>query len=136
MTAAVLLGLSVVSLTVFGVDRIRSGLPAIAPAAATDTSAAVDLGSTAATLLLSGTFAGVLVAAVAAWLLLAPIVSYYRRGGLAMASAFAAILLMLVCMPVHQLLGQAGLLGLAVLALCGALVLGWQSRRVAIARSE
>ena len=61
-------------------------------------------------LLFGGTLAGILIAAGTAWHMLGPISSAYRRGGLAIVSGFATVLLMLICIPINQLLGQAGLL--------------------------
>jgi hypothetical protein len=81
-------------------------------------------------LLVGGTLLGVLLAAYAAWRLLAPIESLYRRGGLSIVCAFGTILLMLICIPVHQLLGTAGLLGLLGLSAGGAVVLGHQAGRI------
>jgi hypothetical protein len=83
-------------------------------------------------LLFGGTLAGVLVAAAMAWWLLAPIESPYRRGSLAMVCGFATVVLMLVCIPVHQLLGRAGLLGLAALFLLIATVLARRARRLVL----
>jgi hypothetical protein len=60
-------------------------------------------------LLFGGTVAGIVLSAWAAWRLLEPISSAYRRGGLAMVFGFATVLLMLVCIPVHQVFGRAGL---------------------------
>jgi hypothetical protein len=113
---AVSTGLAVVTTTVLLVDSLRSG----------GESGNFDL---RLYLLFGGTASGVLLAAVAAWRLLGPIASSYRRGGLAMVCAFATVLLMLICIPINQLLGRAGLLGL--LGLCGvvALVLARRVRR-------
>ena len=63
-------------------------------------------------LLLAGTFGGLLLAGVVTWRLLARIDSAYRRGGLALVSSFATVILMLVTMPLNQAAGRAGLLGL------------------------
>jgi hypothetical protein len=68
-------------------------------------------------LLIAGTLAGVLLAAYSAWQMLAPVRSTYRRGALSIVAAFATVLFMLICMPVHQLLGRTGLL--TILATCG-----------------
>jgi hypothetical protein len=53
--------------------------------------------------------------------------SAYRRGGLAMVSAFATVLAMLVCIPVNQLLGHAGLIGLVILSV----IVSWLLARLA-----
>jgi hypothetical protein len=81
-------------------------------------------------LLFGGTLAGILIAAWAAWRLLGPISSPYRRGGLAMVSGFATVLLMLVCIPINQLLGQAGLLILLGLSSVTAALLARQVKRL------
>lgn len=81
-------------------------------------------------LLFGGTFAGILVASWATWRLLGPIASTYRRGGLAMVSGFATVLLMLVCIPINQLLGRIGLAILLTLSGIAAVVLGRQARRL------
>jgi hypothetical protein len=81
-------------------------------------------------LLVGGTFLGVLLAVYAAWRLLAPIESFYRRGGLALVCAFGTVLLMMVCIPVHQLLGAPGLVGLLALSALTALLLARQVARI------
>jgi hypothetical protein len=63
-------------------------------------------------LLFGGTLTGILIASGVAWRLLGPVTSAYRRGGLAMVSGFATVVLMLVCIPINQSLGRAGLLAL------------------------
>jgi hypothetical protein len=110
------LGLVIVTATVLGVDALRAGRPtAVNPALY---------------LLFGGTFAGVLAAAGVAWWLLAPVESTYRRGGLALVSGFATVLLMLICIPIHQLLGRAGLLGLLTLCTVAAALLARRARRL------
>ncbi len=81
-------------------------------------------------LLFGGTLAGILIAASAAWRLLFPIPSTYRRGGLAMVSGFATVLLMLICIPIHQLLGRAGLIVLLGLSAAAAALLARRARRL------
>ncbi|MFL5518415.1 MAG: hypothetical protein ACJ8DJ_19840, partial [Gemmatimonadales bacterium] len=95
-------GLAVISSTVVAVGMIRS--PSAAPTP--------DLGAPLV-LLLAGTFGGLLLAGVITWQLLARIASTYRRGGLALVSSFATVILMLVTMPLNQAAGRGGLLGLA-----------------------
>ena len=82
-------------------------------------------------LLFGGTLGGILAAAGAAWRLLRPIPSLYRRGGLAIVSGFATVLLMLVCIPIHQLFGQAGLLATMGLSGFAAALLANRTRRLA-----
>jgi hypothetical protein len=74
--------------------------------------------------------AGILLAAFASWRLLEPVASTYRRGGLSIVSAFATVLLMLICIPVNQLLGRSGLLGLLGLCAITAVMLARQARRL------
>ncbi len=68
---------------------------------------------------------------IAAWRLLEPIPSLYRRGGLAIVSAFATVLLMLVCIPVNQMFGATGLLVTMGLSGIAAALLAARSRRLA-----
>ena len=82
-------------------------------------------------LLFGGTLGGILSAAGAAWRLLQPIPSLYRRGGLAIVSGFATVLLMLVCIPIHQMFGQAGLLVTMALSGIAAALLAARTRRLA-----
>jgi hypothetical protein len=103
--SAVAMGLAVVTATTLAVDALRPS-PGDAP----------DLGAPFQ-LLLWGTVAGIAIAAVVAWRLLAPLTSAYRRGGLALVSAFATVIVMLVCIPVNQVLGRPGLAGLIALSL-------------------
>ena len=114
--SAVASGLAVVAVTTLAVDVLR-------PA----TGGAPDLG-TPFQLLLWGTLAGVALAAVVAWRLLSPLGSVYRRGGLALVSAFATVMAMLVCIPVNQALGRAGLAGLAGLSLVLSALLAKRAR--------
>ena len=119
IACAVLTGLAVITATVLGVDALRgnSGPRNL------DQSFYV---------LVGGTFLGVFLAGYAAWRLLAPIESDYRRGGLAMVCAFATVMLMIVCIPVHQLLGANGLAGLLAVSVLVALVLGHRLVRIGI----
>jgi hypothetical protein len=120
MGSAVAFGLAVVSATVLGVDLIRQPSSADAP----------QLGAPLY-LLFYGTLAGLLLAGVVAWRLLSPILSTYRRGGLSVVSGLATVLPMLLCIPVHQLAGRAGLAGLGALALVVSFVLARSARREA-----
>ncbi len=110
MAMAVLLGTAVISLSLWAVRSLQAG------AAAT---AAPDLGSPAAVILLGGTAAGMMAAAVTTWRMLAPVGSTYRQGGLAMVTAFATLVVSLAAAPVDMAVGRWGLLGLA--AVCGLL---------------
>ena len=114
--SAVSLGLVVITATVLGVDALRSGQStALNPALY---------------LLFGGTLGGILAAASLAWWLLRPIESTYRRGGLAMVSGFATVLLMLICIPVHQFLGRSGLFALMAICTVAAALLARRARRV------
>lgn len=116
LASAVSLGLLVITGTVFLVDALRRG----------GQPANLDLSFY---LLVGGTLAGIFGAAYSAWRLLAPVGSVYRRGGLAIVSAFATVLLMLVCIPVNQLLGRHGLLLLLATSAALAIILSRQARR-------
>jgi hypothetical protein len=108
-------GVAVVAATTLAVDALRpsSGGP--------------DLGAPFQ-LLLWGTLAGIAIAGIVAWQLLAPVVSWYRRGGLALVSAFATVVVMLVCMPVNQALGHPGLAGLLAVSLVVSALLARRAR--------
>lgn len=104
LACAVSTGLIVITATVLAVDALRSG----------NGSTNLEL---RLYLIVGGTLAGILLAACVAWRLLEPITSTYRRGGLAMVSAFATVLVMLVCAGINQMFGRLGLL--TFLGLCG-----------------
>jgi len=118
LAGAVALGLVVVTATVLLADLLRSGTYQ-------------DNLTLRLYLLFGGTLGGILTAAGAAWRLLQPIPSLYRRGGLAIVSAFATVLLMLICIPIHQVFGQAGLLVTMGLSGIGAVLLALRTRRSA-----
>ena len=117
--AGALVGLAIISGIVLGVDWLRSA------------SQTPQLNASFY-LLVVGTFVGILAAAFSAWRLLAPLGSVYRRGALSIVCSFATVLLMLVCIPVHQLLGRIGLLGLILVSSLIAAVLAHRARRLAI----
>ncbi|HZA99296.1 MAG TPA: hypothetical protein VE399_10990 [Gemmatimonadales bacterium] len=118
ITGAIAIGLVVVTATVLLADLLKGG------AYADDLTLRLYL-------LFGGTLGGILAAAGAAWRLLQPIPSLYRRGGLAIVSAFATVLLMLVCIPIHQMFGQAGLLVTMALSGIAAALLAARTRRLA-----
>jgi hypothetical protein len=124
MGSAIAFGLALVSATVIGVDLLRAGAP---PQPAS--------GGAPLYLLFFGTLAGLCAAGAVAWRLLSPILSTYRRGGLSLASAFATVVVMLLCIPVHQIAGRAGLIGLGITALLVASLLGRRARRTALVAS-
>ena len=115
-------GLAVISGTVAAVGLLRSPSAGDGP----------DLGAPLV-LLLAGTVGGLLLAAATTWGLLAPVGSAYRRGGLALVSAFATVVLMLVTIPLNLYLGRPGLVGLALLAALAALGLTRVARRLGVA---
>lgn len=112
-------GLAVISSTVVAVGLVRG--PAAGPTP--------DFGAPLV-LLLGGTFGGLVLAGIVTWHLLARISSAYRRGGLAIVSSFATVVLMLVTMPLNQAAGRAGLLSLAVAAAVAGLLLARRARRL------
>jgi hypothetical protein len=118
LAGAIAFGLVVVTATVLLVDLLKAGTPG-------------DNVTLRLYLLFGGTVGGILAAAGAAWHLLQPIPSLYRRGGLAIVSGFATVLLMLVCIPVHQMFGQAGLLVTMALSGIAAALLAARTRRLA-----
>jgi hypothetical protein len=82
-------------------------------------------------ILLFGTLGGLLLAGVVAWRLLRPLHSTYRRGGLAMVSAFATVVLMQIYRPLDAAFGVPALLGGAVLSAGLAWLLARLARRMA-----
>jgi hypothetical protein len=118
MGSAVAFGLAIVSATVLGVTLLRTD--AISPAP--------QLGAPLY-LVFFGTMAGLVLAGVVAWRLLDPILSIYRRGGLSIVSSVATVPAMLICIPVNQLAGSAGLGALGVGALLLSLLLARLVRR-------
>lgn len=82
-------------------------------------------------LLLLGTVGGLVLAGVVAWRLLAPLQSTYRRGGLALVSAFATVVLMQIYRPLDAAFGPPALLGAAALAGALAWLLARRARRMA-----
>ncbi len=84
-------------------------------------------------LLLFGTLGGLVLAGVVAWRLLKPLQSTYRRGGLALVSAFATVVLMQIYRPLDAAFGVPALLVAAALAGVLALLLAWRARRMGAA---
>ena len=80
-------------------------------------------------LLLFGTLGGLVLAGVVAWRLLRPLESTYRRGGLALVSAFATVVLMQIYRPLDAAFGVPALLVAAALAGALALLLTRWARR-------
>jgi hypothetical protein len=84
-------------------------------------------------LLLLGTLGGLVLAGVVAWRLLAPLESTYRRGGLAIVSAFATVLGMQIYRPLDAAFGIPALLLAAGIAAASAWALARRARRMAAA---
>jgi hypothetical protein len=82
-------------------------------------------------ILLFGTLGGLLLAGVVAWRLLRPLQSTYRRGGLAMVSAFATVVLMQIYRPLDAAFGVPALAGGATLAAGLSWLLARRARRMA-----
>jgi hypothetical protein len=118
LAGAIAIGLVIVTATVLLVDLLKGGAHA-------------DNLTLRLYLLFGGTVGGIMAAAGAAWRLLQPIPSLYRRGGLAIVSGFATVLLMLVCIPIHRTFGQSGLLVTMGLSGIAAAALAVRSRRLA-----
>jgi hypothetical protein len=113
---AISLGLVVITATVLSVDSLLSqGLKNRNPALY---------------LLFGGTLGGIVLAAAVAWWLLGPIQSTYRRGGLALVCGFATVLVMLICIPIHQLVGRPGLITLLVICAVASALLARRARRL------
>jgi hypothetical protein len=82
-------------------------------------------------LLLFGTLGGLVLAGVVAWRLLSPLESTYRRGGLAIVSAFATVVVMQIYRPLDAALGIPALLLSAGIAAAMAWALARRARRMA-----
>lgn len=83
-------------------------------------------------LFLYGILGGILFAGLVAFLLMAPVASYFRRGGLAIVATLAGFLLSMgVTFLTNELLGGTALLGIAGLAAVGALLLARSARAAA-----
>jgi hypothetical protein len=82
-------------------------------------------------LLAGGTLGGLVLAGVVAWRLLAPLDSTYRRGALALVSAFATVPVMQLYRPLDAAFGTPALLAAAALAAGAAWLLSRLARRIA-----
>lgn len=122
---AVCLGTGIITAALWGVRTLLQDAPQ------TD---APNLGGPAALVLLVGTFLGVVLAAVAAWTILAPVDSWFRRGGLAAVSAFGALAASAAAVPAWHLLGRTGLLLLAACCAAGCVVFGRAVSRRSVTR--
>jgi hypothetical protein len=122
MAMSVTVGIGLVSVALWVVSTLLADMPA------SDTPV---IDGAPFYVLLGGTLLGIVVAGLTTWILLAPVRSTYRRGGLSIVSAFATAAGMLVTMPVNQLAGRTGLVGLVVF--CGLIAL-LLSRRLSAER--
>jgi hypothetical protein len=118
MGSGVAFGVGTVALTVLGVELLRPAVPSSNPTV-----------GPSFYLLVFGTLAGLILAGLVAWRLLAPVPSTYRRGGLSMVAGLATVIPMLLCMPVNQIAGTGGLVGLAAVSLGISMLLGARARR-------
>ncbi|MFZ5624610.1 MAG: hypothetical protein ACOY71_09315 [Gemmatimonadota bacterium] len=85
--------------------------------------------SLAAKVLILGSTGGVIAAMAVTWALLAPVVSWFRRGGLAMVAGFATVPITAISTPIaYATFGRWGLAGLLLGCVTGCLLL---SRRLA-----
>jgi hypothetical protein len=112
-------GLALVGATVAALDAVRPPPGTAEPA----------LGA-AFYLLAVGTLGGLVLAGVVAWRLLAPLDSTYRRGGLALVSAFATVPIMQLYRPLDVAFGTPALVAAAALAAGAAWVLSRRARRI------
>jgi predicted signal transduction protein with EAL and GGDEF domain len=119
----ILLGVAVIAAALWAVRTVQLGAPPPTPLTPT---------KGVASLLIGGTLAGVLAAGVGAWSLMAPVTSFYRRGGLSFVTSFATVACSLVCMPVDGLFGRTGLLVLVLIAGLGCVWLGRMAGRAAV----
>ncbi len=115
-------GVALIGVTVAALDAVRP------PPGTTNP----DLGAPVY-LLAVGTLGGLVLAGVVAWRLLAPLDSTYRRGGLALVSAFGAVLVMQIYPLLDSAFGTPALLAAAGLAAGVALLLSRRARRLASA---
>jgi hypothetical protein len=113
-------GLALVGATVAALDAVRP------PPGTADPALGAPL-----YLLLAGTLGGLVLAGVVAWRLLAPLDSTYRRGGLALVSAFATVPIMQLYQPLDAAFGTPALLAAAALAAGAAWRLSRRARRIA-----
>jgi hypothetical protein len=113
-------GLAMIGLTVAALDAVRPAPGTAAPVA-----------GAAVYLLAAGTLGGLVLAGALAWRLLAPVESTYRRGGLALVSAFATVPVMQIYRPLDAAFGTPALVAAAALAAAAALLLSRRARRMA-----
>ena len=113
-------GLALVGATVAAIAALRP------PPGTTDPAVGAPL-----YLLLFGTLGGLVLAGIVAWRLLAPLESTYRRGGLAIVSAFATVVVMQIYRPLDAAFGVPALVLAAATATALAWALARRARRMA-----
>jgi hypothetical protein len=123
IAAAVLLGTGMVMFVLWGVGALVAAAPRGGPITGGPMTGAPVTGGPPLLLLLGGTLLALLASAATAWACLAPLDSYYRRGGLAMVSAFATFVTSVLAAPLHYFLGPRALLCVGAGALAGAVLL-------------
>ena len=96
-----------------GIVAVLWGVQSMVPAAPTD--ARPPVGGPPFYLLVFGTMGAMLLAAVTCWFVLRPVDSWFRRGGLAVVSAFASFVVALLAFPADVVFGHAGLLGVTLI---------------------
>ena len=104
---AIATGTALVALTLWGVQRLLAGAPP---------SELPTVSGPAPILLLLGTMGALCLSAGLAWRRLAPVDSYFRRGGLSILSAFGTFLMAVLAAPLHHFAGATGLMALALVA--------------------
>lgn len=119
---SVLLGTAIMTTALVLNRLLVQDLPATA-------NAIPDPNQPAANVVLVGALATLFVPTIVGYSLLAPIGYAYRRFGLAMVGGFGSILLSFLGVPVNEMLGLNGLIGLLVLSLLLAAVLFRSVRR-------
>jgi hypothetical protein len=120
LSAGLSAGLALVGATVAALAALRP------PAGTTEPALGAPL-----YILLFGTVGGLVLAGVVAWRLLSPLQSTYRRGGLALVSAFATVAVMQIYRPLDAAFGFPALLVAAAIAAALAWMLARRARRMA-----
>ncbi len=118
---AVLFGTGLIAVTLWGVRTLQLGVGQSTPAGNWGPGGG---------LLIFASVGGPAIAGLAAYALMAPIKSYYRRGGLAIVASFSTVALALVTtVPTDHFIGPSGLLGLASICAVLCLLMAWLARR-------
>lgn len=121
---AILLGTALEALVLWGVRTLLLDAPPSDSPVVT---------GPAGNLLVYGTLGSAAAAALATWIPLAPVRSWFRRGGLAIVAAFATLVASFLATPLYHFFGRGGLLGLAAACAIGCVLVGRRLARVAAA---